>query len=368
VQDPAIYFDYEQNSVEEAVDLLMMTHGWRRFSWGRIVSGPGPVLTYAPTYGTILKGQLIDPGENQGVRNAEVTMRLAEDRSQVFKTMTNERGFFTFENLPFIDSVLVEILPPMVQGRTVPQVEILESGHGQTREIKPVFAQNIMTRPQQVTSRGQQWSRVRQQREGAGSGQASAYGRPDQTIYVDQNQPYSSVLEILRDKAVGVTISGSGNVTVRGPSSINYQGPPLFIVDGVESQGGFMGVHPRDIERIEIFRGASTAAFGMRGAQGVFVAYTKSRDYESELGGQNVFLIAGLHAPREFYTDFGMPFPQIDDHQVKTILWEPELTTNAEGLANFQFLPAGGISQYRVVIQGVSKSGKIGFGEFLIGN
>ncbi len=369
VQDPALYFDYTQESVEEAVDLLMLTHGWRRFSWSQVMSGHDPVMAHTPVYGTSLRGQLVVPDEHQGVRNAEVTMRLAEDRSKVYTTRTNERGVFTFENLPFTDSVLVEILPPALSGRVIPKVEVLDSGPGQVQDVVVEYGYNVFSQPQQVTARGRDWSRRRpERRESTGGSQASAYGRPDQTIYVDPNEPYSAMIDVLRDKAVGVTVSSSGSITVRGPSSINYQGPPMFIIDGVESDGAFMSAHPRDIERIEIFRGASTAAFGMRGAQGVFVAYSRRRDFESEVSGQNMFLIAGLHAPREFYTDFEMPFPRIGEHQVKTLLWEPELMTNAEGLANIQFLPVGGVTQYRIVIQGVSRDGKIGFGEFLIGN
>jgi hypothetical protein len=369
VQDPALYFDYTQDSVEEAADLLMLTHGWRRFSWERVLSDNDPPMAHAPVYGTNLTGQLVNPDDDQGVRNAEVTLRLAEDRSKEFRTRTNDRGFFTFENLPFTDSVLVEVLPPVLAGRVVPHVEILDSGPGQDTDEELTYEYNVFTQPQQVTSRGGDWSRRRPDRsERTGGTQASAYGRPDQVIHVDQDQPYNSVIEILRDKAVGITVSRGGEITVRGPSSITHQGPPLFIIDGVESDGAFMSAHPRDLDRIEIFRGASTAAFGMRGAQGVFVAYTKRRDFESELGGQNMFLIAGLHAPREFYTDFEMPFPTMENHQVKTLLWEPELITNADGLANIQFLPVGGVTQYRIVIQGVSRNGKIGFGEFLIGN
>lgn len=367
VQDPALYFDYEQESVEEAVDMLMLTHGWRRFRWTNVLSSTSPVLAHAPSFGTTVSGMLTGP-DNE-VRNAEVSLRKADDKSQVFTTQTNERGFFSFENLPFTDSVLVEILAPISAQGVEPGVEILSFGERGGPESDWSYEMNPLTKPQQITARGRDWSRVRTPRDPeAVSGSNSPYGRPDQTIYVDQNQPYASVLDILRDKAIGLIISPAGNITVRGPTSIQNQQPPIFIIDGVESQGAFMGAHVRDIERIEVFRGASTAAFGSRGASGALVAYTKRRDFDEETSPQHMFLIAGLHAPREFYTGFEMPLTRLEDNQVKTIMWEPGLVTGVDGLASFQFLPPSGVGRYRIVIQGIGKDGKVGFGEFLIGN
>ncbi|MFO7997430.1 MAG: TonB-dependent receptor plug domain-containing protein, partial [Bacteroidales bacterium] len=347
--------------------LLMLTHGWRRFRWTDVLSSTSPVLAHAPTFGTTVSGMLTGP--DNLVRNAGVSLRKADEKLQVFTTQTNERGFFLFENLPFTDSVLVEILAPIGAQGVEPGIEILSFGERGGTASDWSYEMNPLTKPQQMTARGRDWSRVRTQRDSeSASGSNSPYGRPDQTIYVDQNQPYASVLDILRDKAIGLIISPAGHITVRGPSSIQNQQPPIFIIDGVESQGAFMGAHVRDIDRIDVFRGASTAAFGSRGASGALVAYTKRRDFNEETSPQHMFLVAGLHAPRAFCTDFEMPIPRLEDQQVKTITWEPNLVTGLDGLASFQFLPPSGVGRYRIVIQGIGKDGKVGFGEFLIGN
>jgi hypothetical protein len=232
-----------------------------------------------------------------------------------------------------------------------------------------LYSPNVNTLAQQITDRGSNWSRPRAERSSqATSRGGQLFGTPDQTIYLHPNEPYSSVIDVLRDKAVGLTISPTGFISIRGVRSINYQSPPLFYIDGIESEGAFLNTHPRDLERIEIFRGASAAVFGVRGANGALVAYSKRRDYDAESTSSSVFMVKGLHASREFFqeTEIAAAFDPLNE--VKTAFWKPQLVAGEDGIASFQFFPLSGVTRYRIVIQGVSNNGKIGYAEFVIGN
>jgi len=257
----------------------------------------------------------------------------------------------------------------MIEGRQTPEVSLSSSGRSETGVSPMVYNPNVNTLPQQITERGSNWSRPRAERPSqTPSRGGQLFGTPDQTIYVNDNEPYSEVIDILRDKAVGLSISPSGFITIRGPSSIMYQSPPLFFVDGIESEGAFFGTHPRDIERIEIFRGASTAAFGARGASGALAAYTKRRDYQSEIFSSNIFYASGWHVPRQFNKDIDESMAPETLNTVKTAFWEPQLVAGEDGTASFRFVPLPGVTQYRIVIQGMGENGKIGYAEFVIGN
>lgn len=111
--------------------------------------------------------------------------------------------------------------------------------------------------------------------------------------------------KILRGKAAGVRITGSGgvsgsgsNIIIRGLSSITGGNQPLFIVDGVPfdgSAGGanqsassadfqsgnvssrFADIDPNNIESVSILKGLSaTALYGGQGRNGVILITTKS--------------------------------------------------------------------------------------------
>ena len=92
----------------------------------------------------------------------------------------------------------------------------------------------------------------------------------------------ASVLENLQGTVPGVNITkstgrtnGGIEVEIRGKSSINSSTKPIYVVDGViTSDIDFL--NPRDIERIDVLKDASsTAIYGSRATAGVVIVTTK---------------------------------------------------------------------------------------------
>jgi TonB-dependent SusC/RagA subfamily outer membrane receptor len=82
----------------------------------------------------------------------------------------------------------------------------------------------------------------------------------------------------------GVMISGTPDggiaVRIRGASSIMASTAPLYVIDGLPIEAGpdgaLSGINPRDIASIQVLKDpASTAFYGVRGANGVIVIRTK---------------------------------------------------------------------------------------------
>lgn len=79
---------------------------------------------------------------------------------------------------------------------------------------------------------------------------------------------------------VARTPEGGLAVRIRGATSINSSTEPLYVIDGVATRpgpnGSLTGVLAQDIETIEVLKdAASTAMYGVRGANGVIVIKTK---------------------------------------------------------------------------------------------
>ena len=370
VAQPVFYFDALKDPEGAMVDHLMLTHTWQRFSWEDVANPALPVIQFTPSYGATISGRLTVGDQGQlGVVNTEVQLRLVEDPLVTAKTRTSAEGNFSFSGLSIAEGSLVEIIPPMIAGRQLPEVK-LNSFARNVEGVKPfIYTPNLHTLHKLITDRGNDWRRQRAFRpERATAVGAQFFGTPDQTIYISPDEPYSKVIDVLRDKARGLTVSPSGFITMRGATSIMHQSQPLFFVDGIESQAAFLGTHAREFERIEIFRGASTAAFGARGAAGALVAYTRKSAFDTNVSSQNIFTIAGLHEPRQFIQEAQQPATPNVFYPVKTAFWEPNLITDPDGKANFSFFTIAGVTQYRIVIQGVGNNGKVGFAEFVIGN
>ncbi len=126
-----------------------------------------------------------------------------------------------------------------------------------------------------------------------------------------EQKPDSDIGRILRGKAAGVRITGTGgvsgsgsNIIIRGFSSITGNNQPLFIIDGVPFDGssgganqnsssasfqsgnvrsGFADIDPNNIESVSILKGLSaTALYGGQGRNGVILITTKSGGKESK--------------------------------------------------------------------------------------
>ena len=97
--------------------------------------------------------------------------------------------------------------------------------------------------------------------------------------------PASSVDQLLEGKIPGLqVITSSGQpgagaqITIRGQGTINSDGNPLVVVDGIEfgDAGNLKQINPDDIATIDVLKDASaTAIYGSRGANGVILITTK---------------------------------------------------------------------------------------------
>ena len=106
-----------------------------------------------------------------------------------------------------------------------------------------------------------------------------------------------NLVNALSSKAPGVTVSsGSGepgastSITIRGLKTLQGDGQPLFVIDGMpvdnsaqSTTGGaiasnrLVDMNPADVENIEILKGAAAAAiYGQRAANGVILITTRS--------------------------------------------------------------------------------------------
>lgn len=93
--------------------------------------------------------------------------------------------------------------------------------------------------------------------------------------------PAQNAMQSIQGKAAGVTIvsndnpGGSPTVIIRGLGTILGARNPLYVIDGVQSDG-LNGLSPNDIATMDVLKDASsTAIYGQRGANGVVFITTK---------------------------------------------------------------------------------------------
>lgn len=110
------------------------------------------------------------------------------------------------------------------------------------------------------------------------SGSADVVGAKDLEV-----RNVTSPIAAIEGIATGVQFtSASGGpgsspgIFIRGVGTLNGSAAPLFIVDGIQFQGGIQNINQEDIESLTVLKDASsTALYGSRAANGVVLITTK---------------------------------------------------------------------------------------------
>lgn len=90
----------------------------------------------------------------------------------------------------------------------------------------------------------------------------------------DSKSPkYNSIFDMIQGRVPGVSVSGS-SIIIRGIGTVMGNPQPLFVVDGITTSS-IDHINPSDVKSIDVLKGAATAIYGTRGANGVILITTK---------------------------------------------------------------------------------------------
>ncbi len=86
---------------------------------------------------------------------------------------------------------------------------------------------------------------------------------------------FYTIYEYLRGRFPGVNIGSDNAITIRGYNTVNGNTTPLFILNGTNvGQDTFGTIAPSNIKSLTILKGPESAAYGVRGANGVIIVKT----------------------------------------------------------------------------------------------
>lgn len=71
VEEPAFYFDDKEKKSDQALDYLLMTSGWRRFTWEKLIENELPVANYKEER-AIISGKVVDAYTGKVIANSVV--------------------------------------------------------------------------------------------------------------------------------------------------------------------------------------------------------------------------------------------------------------------------------------------------------
>jgi hypothetical protein len=203
------------------------------------------------------------------------------------------------------------------------------------------------------------------------------YGVPDESVLLEDYIKLPAVEELFYEIVKSVLIKRKRNnnfeLQIINPvTKIPIPTKPLFLVDGVpvhDINPVIIYMDPVNIEKIDVV--SAPFVQGNESYYGIINMVTKQADY-------NHFDLPSyaVRKPYQFYQvpyTFNSPdYSAVNDSILTNpdfrnlLYWNPEITTDNTGVSTVSFYTADDISDYRIVIQGLSQDGLAGYREAVI--
>lgn len=363
IEYPAWYFEKRDAVHKAGLDLLMLTHGWRRFKWGDLLAGKFPEAQYKEEKGITISGRITRDFFDIPIRNAKVSLTILSAYNDYFKTTTDKNGRFMFDNLDYPDTISVVLEASKPNGRKNLVILVDEN------EFKPAYTRNADAHTQAVLAKGEDWryrnvKRIdftkdpEKEKIVEHSKPFKLHNSADNVIFMkDVPDGYTDMFQVLQGRVPGVSVVGN-SVSIRGTNSLYLSNDPLFLIDGTQvSASTFRMVNPKDVEYIEILKGPSAAIYGIQGANGVIAAYTKRGEFVKR--GYLDFKMLGYATPREFYrTDYSQHLSTGINDLRTTLYWNPDLKIDDHGKATIHFYTSDQKGAFLFQVEGITTNGQ----------
>ncbi|WP_379088567.1 hypothetical protein [Pedobacter sp. UC225_65] len=103
IEKPNAYFKNNTEQNRANLDLLMLTHGYRRFEWKKVLDNTEEISSPIPEKALQISGYL-KTLNNKPLKNTPVTLFAKGSNMLFLDTLSDRNGKFTFDNLTFEDS------------------------------------------------------------------------------------------------------------------------------------------------------------------------------------------------------------------------------------------------------------------------
>jgi hypothetical protein len=387
IELPASYFvDDQFYTSAEKLDLLMLVHGWTNYLWDDVEQTPPPLLEDWNDAGINVSGYVKKLLWNSPVPEAVLAMDYVYRNFRIGTTTADKNGRFLFKQIYYLESLKVMLnaqtkngsrnldirLDPLPEKDTLVSLSLLKSNCLDI-DLNPDFVRKNSFRQMKELEFNPEEGTILldgidivKNRDNSIFRSSGAYPWADKTLLITKDDySFKNLLDYLRSKVPAFTDYGD-EVMLKNK-------PVQFMIDGLDhkySLKDIRNIQMREIEIIDIMdpgfrRGFALEELGAVDESGLIAIYKKatSDDMDSYAKGRLIPRIKGYTLSKKFYSPVysleNLDSPKPDFRP--TLYWNPELKFE-NGKANINFFTSDEVADYVVVVEGITKNGKICFG------
>ncbi|MCC9167132.1 hypothetical protein [Pontibacter harenae] len=382
IENPGYYFSDAGATDREAIDNLMLTHGWSRFKWEEILAKELPTYRFVPEFdGHFIRGKVTQATTGAPAPGVVTYLAAPGRHIRMYNSESDANGFVRFETKDFLGPKEVVVQSNFTKDSTYhfeifsPFSDKFSASKSHAFSLSQALEHSLTLRHVETQAQQAYYGSYSNRFLPSGIDSVAFYGKPDEQYKLDDFIRFKVLEEVMREYVPGVQVrtrKGKFHFMVHNrPRKFTFQNDPLVLLDGVPvfDTNKIMSFDPLKIQRLDVI--TSLYLNGPLTFDGV-VSYAT---YKGDLAGfelnPRALLIEyeGLQQQREFYT------PSYDTTKQKQsrladlrnlLYWNPELITEAEGKKTVEFYTSDQVGTYLVVVQGMTKNGLAGSKAFTI--
>jgi len=388
IEQPNYYFNQANDKKLADLDVLMLTQGFRKFSYEEITKGREPVISVLPEQGIEFSGML---RTSNGMPVSKGSLKLVVPESKYYaETTTNLKGEFKFEKVVIIDSSEATIsarsstaarnMMIMLNGTAFPTAGKNVNFPDEELNIDSAMATYLDNSKRQYRMATQMLQEVvvtatavkkaSHMDHPALSGLGS---QPDHLIDGERFKGCTILLTCLQSSVSGLTFNENNFFVTRVYNS-GLRVPVQIFFNGMPVDANFLNnINPADVDNIEVFL---TDELGMvnrtYNTNGVLVINSKvtpkgtpvsAEDLKKLFPQDNVltFKPQGYIKKREFYSPkYLSPESLTTGSDLRsTIYWNPRIFTDKVGSMAVEFYNGDNKGTYKAIVEGTDIDGNL---------
>ncbi|MBR5105617.1 MAG: hypothetical protein IKU93_04175 [Alistipes sp.] len=405
IENPKYYFEANDAKHNEHLDLVMLTHGWRRYKINSILAGEKPKITQP-----IEKEQSISGGVKSTIgktRNTSVMIfRNRKEYLGVHDLNITNRFFITGVDSP---DTTVYILQALNKNGTSERVRIKVDP--QIYPVTPIIPRDAYHKPKETSLTEAYMVRSKQTYFEEGGMPVIDIDAVEVVAKRIVTYDYSSSLNDFNTVSGDMTrfvsifdalqrfrqlVIEGNNVYVaspkldRSPVSVSHDDSeesggittveldmddktdlmPAVYVNGTQMDMGAIDAYPMsEVLSVSYLDKFESMAAGMGSETGAIILHVKDINAREKflINSMAEVVVPGYAAPAEFYApDYSVKNDKSKKDNRTTIAWVPSLQSNSLGDASISFWTADRPSNYRVVIEGITAEGELLHNEIIL--
>ncbi|MES2417714.1 MAG: hypothetical protein V4541_05970 [Bacteroidota bacterium] len=376
IESPGYYFTNNTSESSQALDNLLITQGWRRFTWNDLLEKKPVAFKFLPEFnGHLITGKVTS---SNGPKETKLYLTIPGSITQFYTTDSDMAGNFMFNTKDFYgpNEIIVQTNATVDTTSVISIRSPFSEDYNTFNFPELPIAASLLNKLQDY-SFGMQVQNIYaanklKQFYSPRIDTLNFYGKPFKTYNLDDYTRFSLMEDVLREYVSETFVSkAQKNFRIKVLGKVEFMdGEPLILLDGAPyfNTNKAMQIDPKKVKKLDIIREPYYYGSSM------FDGILSFSSFKTNLANLDINPSAivldydGMQLQREFYAPSydgpGRADSRLPDFR-NVLYWSPSIQVDEKGKEQISFYTSDLPGTYVGIMNGISKDGVPGSSSFI---